>query len=67
MGDGHAAHARAVVRVADDEIGGKDAVLDDFLRVIEIVEQQVERGDPLNNARFDAPPILRGDQPWNGP
>ena len=31
---------------------------EDFLLVVEVVEPQVERGDPLDHAGLDAPPLL---------
>ncbi len=60
--DRDAAHARAVVRVAEDQIGGKNAVFQDLLVVIEVIEQQVQRGHPLNDAGLDVAPFLGRDQ-----
>ena len=53
-----AAHLRAVVAVAEDQLGRDDAVPQHLLLVVDVVEQQVERGDPLEDAALDVPPVL---------
>jgi len=63
VSDRHAPHMRPVIGVAQDQFGRNDAVLQDLLFVIEVVEQQVEGGDPLNDAALDLPPFIGGDQP----
>ena len=36
----------------------QDAVLEDALRVIDVIDEEVERGDALPQARLDALPLL---------
>ncbi len=42
-------------------LGGKDAVLDDFLLVVKVVDEQIQRLHPLFQAGFRAIPFLPGD------
>jgi hypothetical protein len=56
----HAAHFRAVVLVALDEIGGHNAILENVLVVIDIVKERIEPGDALFHAAVDVMPIRAG-------
>ena len=47
----------------EHEVRRHDAVLHDLLLVVDVVQEQVERGDPLHEARLDLAPLLRGDEP----
>ena len=47
--------------VAEDQIGRNDAVLQDLLVVVDIVQEQVQRGYALDHAGFDMPPIPAAD------
>ena len=46
---------------AQDLRGRDDLVLEDLLPVVEVVEEQVERGDPLDEARLEPRPLPRRD------
>lgn len=46
---------------AVDVVRGDDAVLEDFLFVVEIVEEEVEGGDALDEAFFDNRPFIGGN------
>ena len=54
----------ALLAVGDgggDHFGGNGAVLEDFLVVIDVVDEGVERVDALLEAAFDAVPFVRRD------
>ena len=51
---------------AFDDFLGDDAVFDDFLSVVNVVEKKIERGDPLDEPIFDVFPFLPWNNPWNG-
>ena len=53
-----AAHQRTIVAVAEDQIGRHHAVAQQVLLVVDVVEQQVERGDPLDDAALEVAPLL---------
>jgi hypothetical protein len=53
-----AAHQRAVVAVAEDQFGRDDTFPQYELFVLDVTEQQVERGDPPDDAVLDALPFL---------
>ena len=40
-----------------DDLGGDDAVLDDLLGVVDVVDEQVQRADPLLEAPLDPVPF----------
>jgi hypothetical protein len=61
--DFYVAHLRPEIIVAEDQIGRNDAIAQDQLAVIEVIEQEVERGDPLDDAALDVPPFRCRDQP----
>jgi len=63
VGHPGAAHARPVIGVAENQIRRDDAVRQDLLLVIDVVEQEIERGDPLDNAALDLPPFLGRQHP----
>ena len=47
-----------------EDLGGRDdAVLEDLLLVVEVVEEQVERGDALDEPRLEPRPLVRRDDP----
>ncbi len=54
-------HLRAEVRVAEHQFGGHDAVAQDPLLVIDILDEPVERGDALDDAALDHCPFFRGE------
>ena len=45
----------------EHEVRRDDAVLEDLLLVVDVVQEQVQRGDALHEARLDLAPLLRGD------
>ena len=51
-----ALHDGTVVGIAEYEVGRDHAILDDLLVVVEIVQQEVERGDALDHARARCAP-----------
>ncbi len=53
-----AAHQRAVVVVAEDQLGRDHAVAQHMLIMVNVVEQQVDRRDPLDDAALYVPPLL---------
>jgi hypothetical protein len=53
------AHLRAVVGIADHEFGRDHAILEDLAVVIDVLEEQIERGDALDDAGFDLRPLRR--------
>ena len=54
---------RPVMRRAPDDLLGNDAVLDDLLVVIDVVEEQIQRGDPLHQTVLDGLPFVGRDDP----
>ena len=52
------AHRRAIVAVAEDQLRRDDAVAQDMLLMVDIVEQQVDRGDPLRDAALEMLPFV---------
>ena len=44
-----------------DDLLGNDAVAENILRVIDVVQEQIERGDSLDEAALDEVPFLRGN------
>jgi hypothetical protein len=48
-----------------DVVRGDDAVLDDALVVVEVVEEEVEGGDALDQAALQIFPLLGADDPWD--
>ncbi len=59
--NGELPHLRSVVRVAEYEAGRHDAVLQDLLAVVEVVQEQIERAHPLHDAGLEHPPFPRRD------
>ena len=58
------AHALgAEVRRAVHQLGRDDAVLDDALVVVEVVDEQVEGAEPLDEAGLESVPLVGGDDP----
>ena len=48
------------------DLGGRhDLVPHDLLLVVKVVEEQVQRGDPLHEPRLYLRPLLRGYDPGN--
>ena len=52
-----------VSRGAEDQFGGDDPVLEDQTVVIDVVNEEVERADPLFEPALDPVPFGRSDQP----
>jgi hypothetical protein len=52
-------HLRPVVGIAEHERARHHAVLQDALLMIDVVEEEVERGDALDHARLDVLPLRR--------
>jgi hypothetical protein len=52
-------HFRPKIGVVEDQIGGNDAILDDLLLMVEVVEQEVESSHPLGDRAFDVLPFRR--------
>ena len=63
VGHVDAAHLRAIVLVAQDQLGRNHAVAEDLLVVIDVLQEEVDGGDPLGDAGLDGPPVLLGDDP----
>ena len=61
----HAHHLLAELGVVQDLVGRDDAGLDDFLLVIDVVQEAVERGDALDQALFHARPFVGRDDARN--
>jgi len=57
----HAGHLGAVLRVVQDEVGGHDAGADDVLAVVHVMDEAVERRDPLHQPLLHAAPLVGGD------
>jgi hypothetical protein len=57
----HAHHLGAELRVVQDLLGRDDAGLDDFLVVVDVVQEAVERRDALHQALFHAGPLVGGN------
>ncbi len=53
-------HGGPEVGVAEDQIGRNDTVPEDLLLVVEVVEQEVESGHPLDDPAFDMLPLRGG-------
>ncbi len=53
-------HLAAEVDVAEHEVGRHDAVVQDLLVVIDVVEELVDRRDPLLDPALDDPPVGGG-------
>ena len=51
-------HLGAEVAVADDELGGHRAVVQDVLLVVDVVEEPIQCCDALNAATLDVRPIV---------
>ena len=56
-------HLRAEVMVSFDQIPRDHPVLQDLLVVIDVVQEQVQRGDPLRDACLQMLPFRCGDHP----
>ncbi len=54
-----ALHHRLKLRMVEHEVGRQDAVADDFLRTVQVGEQQIESRHPLHDTALDVPPIGR--------
>src|SRR5258706_1687811 len=52
-----------VQAAAEDDLGRDGALLQDQLPAVDVVEEQVQRGQPLFQARLEAPPRGGGDDP----
>src|SRR5262245_36190589 len=50
---------------AEDQVSGNYLVSNDSLIVIDVVEEQVERGDTLYQAAFKVGPLSSWNDPWN--
>ena len=53
----HAAHLAAEVPAAVDQLARHDAVGEDPALVVDVLEEQVERGDPLRQPALDRVPL----------
>ncbi len=58
-------HDRPKIGVAEDQIGGDDAIPEDLLLVIEVVEQEIEGGDPLDDPALDMLPFRCREHAWD--
>ena len=54
-------HLAAVVRRAVHQIKGDDAILQNLRLVVDVVQEEVERFHPLNQARLEHVPLERAD------
>ena len=68
-------HFRSVVGIAQDQLVGDDLLLQRRARAVDVLEEQVERGDALDEALFEEAPLGAGndarhdverDQPLGG-
>ena len=57
----HAHHLGAELRVLEDLVGRDVAGLDDFLVVVDVVDEAVERRHPLHQTGLHALPLVRGN------
>ena len=57
VGHVEAGHLGAVVGGVQHQLGGHDAVVQDLLAVVKVVQEQVERGNALDDAALDGPPV----------
>ena len=62
-GDLDPAELAAVPTRAEDELRRHEAAAEDLLLVVDVVQEQVERPDPLLEPTLDPPPLLRRDDP----
>ena len=58
-----AAALRAEVDRLDEQVGGEHAVGDHLLVVVQVVDEVVDRPQPLLEAALDGPPLAGGDDP----
>ena len=61
----YAHHLRPKLRVLENLLGRHDASLQNFLAVVDVVNESVECRDPLYQAFFHAFPLMRGNDPGN--
>ena len=63
MRAGHvdAAHLGAVLRVAEDALGGQRPAVEDLLVVVDVVEERVERAHALHEAALEHRPFVGRD------
>jgi hypothetical protein len=47
----------------DDQLPRHDPLVHDLARVVDVVDERVERADPLGEPALDAAPLLAGDDP----
>ena len=48
-----------------NDLGGDDAVLEDFLLVIDVAQEQIQRAQPLGESFFNERPLVAGNDPRN--
>jgi hypothetical protein len=53
-------HLAAEVAVAEHEVGRHDAIVENLLVMIDVVEELVDRRDPLHDTGLDGPPVGSG-------
>ncbi len=58
-------HLAAKVPGAEDELGRNDAVAQDALAVVDVLEEEVERPHALDHAALEHVPLGAGDDPGN--
>ncbi len=61
VGDVDALHLGPVIGIAQHQLGRHDAVLQDLLIVIDVVQEQIDRLHPLDHPGLDRLPFVRGD------
>ena len=61
----HALHLAAEVLAAVDQLARHDAVGQDLRVVIDVLQEQVQRGDALGQAALEHVPLGGGDDPGN--
>ena len=59
----HAGHLPPVLRVAQHPFRGNGTVLENFLVVIDVREEQIERAHTLLQSGFENPPLVRRNDP----
>ena len=62
-GNVHALHFRPILRVTEHLLGGNDVRLQDLLIMINVVDEGIQRPNPLLEARLEPGPLLRRQHP----
>ena len=61
----HAVHGAPKLRRAEDQLPGHDPLADDLAPVVDVVDERVQRPQPLRQPALDRLPLGRRDDPWH--